>query len=135
LEYIALRAKFLEPAEMNYFVQYGVRAHISTSTSIFSWYNCPPDGQFGELPCFGRPGPSERSSMIVTLGTASFVVPALALPFLPPSDMPTNHFMLLRWIHFVAGICWVGLLYFFNLVNVPFLEEMDATTKSKVEKI
>ena len=64
--------------------------------------------------------------------TASFVVPALALPFLPPSDMPTNHFMLLRWIHFIAGTCWVGLLYFFNLVNVPFLKEMDATTKSKV---
>ncbi len=28
--------------------------------------------------------------------------------------------MLMRWIHFIAGITWVGLLYFFNLVNVPF---------------
>jgi len=25
-----------------------------------------------------------------------------------------------RWVHFVAGITWVGLLYFFNLVNVPY---------------
>ena len=25
-----------------------------------------------------------------------------------------------RWIHFVAGITWIGLLYFFNLVNVPY---------------
>ena len=26
---------------------------------------------------------------------------------------------ILRWIHLLAGITWVGLLYFFNLVNVP----------------
>jgi uncharacterized membrane protein len=25
-----------------------------------------------------------------------------------------------RWTHFVAGIIWIGLLYFFNLVNVPY---------------
>lgn len=59
-------------------------------------------------------------------------VSALTLPFSPPSDMLTNHLMLLRWVHFLAGITWVGLLYFFNLVNVPFLKELDAGTKSKV---
>jgi uncharacterized membrane protein len=64
--------------------------------------------------------------------TAVPAVAALVLPFLPPSDMPTNHLMLLRWVHTVAGIAWVGLLYFFNLVNVPFLKELDAPTKSKV---
>jgi len=69
--------------------------------------------------------------------TAAFAVPGLVLsgfvlPFLPPSDMPTNNLMFLRWVHLVAGIAWVGLLYFFNLVNVPFLKELDAPTKSKV---
>jgi uncharacterized membrane protein len=49
-----------------------------------------------------------------------------------PSDFQTNFLMLLRWIHFVAGITWIGLLYFFNLVNVPFMKELDATTKGKV---
>lgn len=34
--------------------------------------------------------------------------------------------MLLRWIHFIAGILWIGLLYFFNLVNTPFLNKLDA---------
>jgi uncharacterized membrane protein len=24
-----------------------------------------------------------------------------------------------RWFHFVAGITWIGLLYFFNFVNAP----------------
>ena len=59
-------------------------------------------------------------------------VPALVLPFLPPSDMLTNHLMLLRWVHIVAGIAWVGLLYFFNLVNVPFMKDLDAATKARV---
>ncbi|MBH0196858.1 MAG: hypothetical protein HP494_15025 [Nitrospira sp.] len=26
--------------------------------------------------------------------------------------------IILRWIHFLAGITWIGLLYFFNLINV-----------------
>jgi uncharacterized membrane protein len=38
----------------------------------------------------------------------------------------------LRWAHFVAGITWIGLLYFFNLVNVPFQKNLDAETKKKV---
>jgi uncharacterized membrane protein len=37
-----------------------------------------------------------------------------------------------RWFHFVAGVTWIGLLYFFNLVNVPFQKGLDAETKKKV---
>jgi hypothetical protein len=49
-----------------------------------------------------------------------------------PPDFNTNFLMLVRWIHFLAGITWIGLLYFFNLVNVPLMRELDATTKGKV---
>jgi uncharacterized membrane protein len=38
----------------------------------------------------------------------------------------------LRWSHFVAGITWIGILYFFNLVNVNFMKALDAPTKGKV---
>ena len=38
----------------------------------------------------------------------------------------------MRWLHLVAGITWVGMLYFFNLVNVPFQKGLDAETKKKV---
>ena len=27
--------------------------------------------------------------------------------------------ILLRWIHFLSGITWIGLLYYFNFVQVP----------------
>jgi uncharacterized membrane protein len=40
--------------------------------------------------------------------------------------------IILRWSHFVAGITWIGLLYFFNLVNVPVQKSLDADTKKKV---
>ncbi len=39
---------------------------------------------------------------------------------------------LFRWVHILAGIVWIGMLYFFNLVNGPFQGTMDGDTKKKV---
>jgi uncharacterized membrane protein len=49
-----------------------------------------------------------------------------------PQDWQTNVLFLLRWGHLLAGITWIGLLYFFNLVNVNFMKELDAASKGKV---
>ncbi|HKG13275.1 MAG TPA: urate hydroxylase PuuD [Pyrinomonadaceae bacterium] len=40
--------------------------------------------------------------------------------------------IILRWSHFVAGITWIGILYFFNLINVNFMKSLDAPTKKVV---
>jgi uncharacterized membrane protein len=37
---------------------------------------------------------------------------------------------LLRWLHFLSGITWIGLLYYFNFVQGPFFAEADAATRS-----
>ena len=37
-----------------------------------------------------------------------------------------------RWAHVVAGIMWIGLLYFFNWVNGPFQGKIDGPTKKVV---
>src|SRR5258706_850566 len=37
-----------------------------------------------------------------------------------------------RVLHILGGITWIGLLYFFNLVNVPLQKGLDADTKKKV---
>ena len=37
-----------------------------------------------------------------------------------------------RWIHVLAGIVWIGMLYFFNFVNIPFQGTQDGDTKKKV---
>lgn len=49
-----------------------------------------------------------------------------------PPDAGSLAKISLRWLHFVAGITWIGLLYFFNLVNVNFMKALDAQTKGKV---
>src|SRR6185295_854809 len=51
--------------------------------------------------------------------------------FKVPSGDEIAH-ITLRWLHFVAGITWIGLLYFFNLVNVPLQKKLDPETKKKV---
>ncbi len=40
--------------------------------------------------------------------------------------------IIVRWFHFAAGITWIGLLYFFNLINVPLQKTLDAPTKKAV---
>ncbi len=40
--------------------------------------------------------------------------------------------MLLRWSHFMAGVTWVGLLYYFNFVQTEYFKEADADAKSDV---
>jgi len=49
-----------------------------------------------------------------------------------PDSGATAARIFLRWAHFVAGITWIGLLYFFNLINVPVQKGLDADTKKKV---
>ena len=41
-------------------------------------------------------------------------------------------FFVFRYIHFLAGITWIGLLYYFNFVQVPFMAETDAVAKPHV---
>ena len=43
--------------------------------------------------------------------------------------------VLLRWVHYLAGITWIGLLYFFNLINTGFLKSLDAGQKAEVERL
>ena len=40
--------------------------------------------------------------------------------------------ILFRWIHVVAGIMWIGLLYWFNFVNIPFQGTIDGETKKTI---
>ena len=39
---------------------------------------------------------------------------------------------LFRWVHVVAGVLWIGLLYFFNWINGNVAKQLDGPTKQKV---
>lgn len=51
------------------------------------------------------------------------------LSVLTPKDLFE---FLLRWIHFLAGITWIGFLYWFNLINVNLQKVLEAEVKPKV---
>ena len=40
--------------------------------------------------------------------------------------------VLFRWMHVLAGVIWIGHLYFFNFVNGPFQGKLDGPTKKAV---
>ena len=47
-------------------------------------------------------------------------------------DLYSNIHLLVRWLHVIAGITWIGHLYFFNFVNVPLQASLDDVTKKAV---
>ena len=47
-------------------------------------------------------------------------------------DAYSNLHLIVRWLHVIAGITWIGHLYFFNFVNVPLQGALDDATKKAV---
>ncbi len=44
-------------------------------------------------------------------------------------------YFLLRWFHFLAGITWIGVLYYFNFIQTPFFgTELGGSAKSAVTR-
>ncbi len=48
------------------------------------------------------------------------------------SDLNAWMQLIFRWIHVVAGVIWLGHLYFFNFVNAHVAKTYDAAAKQKV---
>jgi len=51
---------------------------------------------------------------------------AIALIFVVSQHVGFNALSLARWLHIAAGVAWIGLLYYFNFVQVPALAEAAA---------
>lgn len=55
------------------------------------------------------------------LGVALAVVLAVAI-----GGVEFNYLGLARWLHIVAGVFWIGLLYYFNVAQIPALADAAA---------
>jgi uncharacterized membrane protein len=67
----------------------------------------------------------------------SFCVLAFSFPEWTPhisflNDPASNELIALRWLHYIFGIIWIGLLYFFNLVGTPALKQLEPSVRVKV---
>ena len=75
---------------------------------------------------------SPMQTMGVGFGLAVVLIMAyLAMIGVPVGDADWVG-LVIRWVHFLAGITWIGLLYFFNLINAAFLKSLDGPTKNIV---
>jgi len=66
-----------------------------------------------------------------------FSVMAFSFPEWTPhfrflSDPASNELIALRWLHYIFGIIWIGLLYFFNLVGTPTMKSLEPSVRVKV---
>jgi uncharacterized membrane protein len=51
---------------------------------------------------------------------------------MPSHTNPEIVGILLRWTHVLAAITWVGLIYFFNFVNIPFMKQLAPETRPTI---
>ncbi|TZG27467.1 urate hydroxylase PuuD [Sphingomonas montanisoli] len=58
---------------------------------------------------------------------------AIALMFGVSPEYVTANFVL-RWLHVFFGITWIGLLYYFNFVQIPTMPSVPAELKPGVTK-
>src|SRR5690349_13581866 len=49
-----------------------------------------------------------------------------------PENAVANELMLMRLLHIIFGIIWIGLLYFFNFVKFPMMRALEAGVRVKV---
>src|SRR5262245_55725534 len=49
-----------------------------------------------------------------------------------PQDVNDWLNLIFRWTHLVAGVMWIGHLWFFNFVNAQLVKTYDADSKKKV---
>ena len=59
-------------------------------------------------------------------GIVLAVVLSVVLHQLAAAGFRFNHLSLARWVHIVSGVFWIGLLYYFNAVQVPALADAAA---------
>ncbi len=62
----------------------------------------------------------------IITGLIIAVVIALLVTALGAAPFAYNEATLARWIHIVSGITWIGLLYYFNVVQTPALSRAAA---------
>ena len=68
----------------------------------------------------------------LTLLIGLFVAIALMMaPYYAPATIAIG---ILQWLHVFFGVLWIGLLYYFNFVQIPTMPEIPAELKPGVSK-
>ncbi|MFL6751314.1 MAG: urate hydroxylase PuuD [Sphingomicrobium sp.] len=72
----------------------------------------------------------ENLNMVLLIGVVAAVALIMA-PFYAPVTLAIG---LLQWLHVFFGVMWIGLLYYFNFVQIPTMPEIPAELKPGVSR-
>ena len=80
------------------------------------------------------------SSILTNLRSAvitGFVFAIILIFFLAQGsfDQTAFNMWLLRWMHVLSGIMWVGILYYFNFVQIPNMPNIPDDQKPAISKV
>ncbi|MGZ8362830.1 MAG: urate hydroxylase PuuD [Caulobacteraceae bacterium] len=71
--------------------------------------------------------------MLVSLALAAIMI--LAYGMHSPSGMDRTFWIaVFRWVHVLSGILWIGLLYYFNFVQIRKMPDIPAELKPGISK-
>ena len=68
----------------------------------------------------------------------SFLIAFIFILFLAKSgqfDQAAFNMWLFRWFHVISGIMWVGILYYFNFVQIPNMTKIPDEQKPAISKV
>jgi uncharacterized membrane protein len=77
--------------------------------------------------------PLESLHMTLALGFGLAVVAFLILHVSQVGDLAFWQFVF-RWLHVFFGILWIGLLYYFNFVQIPTVPKIDEPLRPAISR-
>jgi len=72
----------------------------------------------------------ENLNLVIVIGIV-LAVGLIMAPYYAPASLAIG---LLQWLHVFFGVMWIGLLYYFNFVQIPTMPEIPAELKPGVSK-
>jgi uncharacterized membrane protein len=72
----------------------------------------------------------------ITAGVVLLIVIVLAVGGLMEGDvLRGGDLFIVRWLHVMAGVMWIGLLWYFNFVQTPSMPKIPDEQKPAVSKV
>ena len=71
----------------------------------------------------------------ITAGVVLLIVIVLAVGALTEGGMRGGDLFIVRWLHVMAGVMWIGLLWYFNFVQTPSMPKIPDEHKPAISKV
>jgi uncharacterized membrane protein len=71
----------------------------------------------------------------IIAGFVVLIVIVLAVSGLSDGGVRGNDVFIMRWLHVMSGVMWIGLLWYFNFVQTPSMPKIPDEQKPAVSKV